>query len=81
MGRKTYEFGYRFGLQPGQPAYAHMENFIFSKTLQIEALSNQVHIEQVSIARIKEIAAKSQTDVYLCGGGAICRMASGQWIN
>ena len=29
MGRKTYEFGYRFGLQPGQPAYPHMRHFCF----------------------------------------------------
>ena len=69
MGRKTYECGYRFGLEPGQPAYAHMEHHIFSKTLQIEALSDQVHIERVSIARIREIVAMSETDVYLCGGG------------
>ena len=31
MGRKTYEFGYKFGLVPGQPAYGHMEHFIFSE--------------------------------------------------
>ena len=24
MGRKTYEFGYKYGLEPGQPAYPHM---------------------------------------------------------
>ena len=25
MGRRTYEFGYQFGLEPGKPAYPHME--------------------------------------------------------
>ena len=29
MGRKTYEFGYRFGLQPGQPAYQKYEALYF----------------------------------------------------
>ena len=31
MGRRTYEFGYKYGLQPGQSPYPHMENYIFSK--------------------------------------------------
>lgn len=69
MGRKTYEFGYQFGLEPGQPAYPHMEHFIFSESLQIKELAKTVHIEKMSIERIKEITAASQTDIYLCGGG------------
>ena len=31
MGRKTYEFGYNFGLKPGEPPYPHMDHYIFSK--------------------------------------------------
>ena len=69
MGRKTYEFGYDYGLEPGQPAYPHMEHYIFSETLQIKDLAKSVHIEKVTVERIKEIVASSPTDVYLCGGG------------
>lgn len=69
MGRKTYEFGYQFGLEPGQPAYPHMEHYIFSETLQIEALAETVHIERPTIERIKELVHTAKTDVYLCGGG------------
>jgi len=69
MGRKTYEFGYEYGLEPGQPAYPHMQHYIFSKTLKIEELAETVHIEKMTIERIKEIIAASQTNVYLCGGG------------
>lgn len=69
MGRKTYEFGYQFGLEPGQPAYPHMEHHIFSKTLTLEPLSDQVYIEKISVDRVKEIVSASKTDVYLCGGG------------
>lgn len=69
MGRKTYEFGYQFGLEPGQPAYPHMEHYIFSETLQIEALDDKVHVEKMSLERLKEIVAAAKTDVYLCGGG------------
>lgn len=73
MGRKTYEFGYRFGLEPGQPAYPHMEHHIFSETLEIEQFTKIVHIEKIAIERIKEIVAASQTDVYSCRGGQFAR--------
>jgi len=69
MGRRTYEFGYKFGLEPGQPAYPHMEHFIFSDSLKIDELAKTVHIEKISIARIKEIKSSAETDIYLCGGG------------
>lgn len=70
MGRSTYEFGYQFGLQPGQPAYPHMEHHIFSDTLVFDEPAHpQVHIESRSIDRVREIKEQASTDVYLCGGG------------
>jgi len=69
MGRRTYEFGYQFGLVPGQPAYPHMRHHIFSKTLKIDPLAENVHIEKISIQRINEIKEEATTDIYLCGGG------------
>ena len=69
MGRRTYEFGYQFGLEPGQPAYPHMEHFIFSDSLKIEKLAETVCIEKKSIGRVIEIKESAQSDVYLCGGG------------
>jgi len=29
MGKNTYEFGYQFGLIPGQPGYAHHASYLF----------------------------------------------------
>ncbi|MGB5691764.1 MAG: dihydrofolate reductase family protein [Flavobacteriaceae bacterium] len=69
MGRKTYEFGYKFGLEAGQPAYPHMEHFIFSNSLELAVLHPQVHIEKLRLDRITAIRDDSPTDVYLCGGG------------
>ena len=69
MGRKTYEFGYKFGLVPGQQAYGHMEHFIFSDSLNLEDKADSVHVEKLDLSRIKEIRENSETDVYLCGGG------------
>lgn len=69
MGRKTYEFGYQFGLKPGQPAYPHMEHHIFSDSLKVDELAGNVYIEKLSVNRIEQIRDNSSTDVYLCGGG------------
>jgi len=69
MGRRTYEFGYQFGLVPGQPAYPHMKHHIFSDTLKLDQLADNVKIEKLSIQRIKEIKEEATTDIYLCGGG------------
>lgn len=69
MGRRTYEFGFQFGLEPGQPAYPTMEHYIFSDSMEIENLADSVHIEKKSIDRVKEIKANAKTDIYLCGGG------------
>ncbi len=69
MGRRTYEFGYQFGLEPGQPAYPHMEHFIFSDSLKFEKKTKTVHVEPKSIDRLKEIKSAAETDIYLCGGG------------
>jgi len=69
MGRKTYEFGYKYGLQPGAPAYPHMEHYIFSNSLSFDNPSDQIKIKDIDIDEIEKIRAKSTTDVYLCGGG------------
>ena len=69
MGRNTYEFGYQFGLPPGQPAYPHMSHHIFSNSLSFDNPSDQVHVEPLSIERVKAIRDAAKTDVYLCGGG------------
>ena len=69
MGRKTYEFGYKYGLKPGQAPYPHMEHYIFSNTLEIPSLEPNVHLSKVDVENVKEIIHHSGTDVYLCGGG------------
>ena len=33
MGRRTYEFGYAYGLNPGDVPYPHLENWVFSQSI------------------------------------------------
>ena len=44
MGRNTYEFGYQYGMQPGQKAYQHMEHYIFSNQLTFENTDDGVNV-------------------------------------
>ena len=69
MGRNTYEFGYRFGLKPGQAAYPHMKHYIFSKDLRLEDKMDNVHIRGIDINEIEKLRKEEGTDIYLCGGG------------
>jgi len=70
MGRNTYEFGYAFGLKPGQPAYSHMDHYIFSKSLDLENKHKKVHVIKVyETETVRELKKTSKTDIYLCGSG------------
>lgn len=71
MGRSTYEIGYKFGAEAGQPspAYPHMKHYIFSNHLQFENQNEQVEIKKMDIEEIQQIKNTSETDIYLCGGG------------
>lgn len=71
MGRKTYESGYLYGLQPGEPAYRHMNNFIFSNNLSFENQHDRVHVRRIDLEEIKKIRQGEGSDIYLCGGGQI----------
>lgn len=69
MGKNTYEFGYKFGLLPGQPAYPHMMNYVFSESLQFDKSHPKLQIKKRVIHEIEKLKAVEGPDVYLCGGG------------
>ena len=64
MGRKTYEFGYNYGLKPGQPPYPHMKHYIFSKTLHFENPDERVQIvDSDEVAFVKQLKETEGTDI------------------
>ncbi|NMG10708.1 dihydrofolate reductase family protein [Brasilonema sp. UFV-L1] len=73
MGKATYEYGYQFGVQPGQPSptYPHMKHYIFSKTLRFDTEPDeQVKIiDKNELEFVKQLKEEEGTDIYLCGGG------------
>ena len=70
MGRATYEFGYRFGLQPGENPYPHMDTYVFSNSMSLPDDSNINVIGKNSDAALSELKAQRDGSIYLCGGGA-----------
>jgi dihydrofolate reductase len=71
MGKNTYEFGYRYGLESGQPAYPHMQHYIFSSSLELPHAHDAVHVLPLTEEAVLRIRDESPTDVYLCGGGEL----------
>jgi dihydrofolate reductase len=70
MGKNTYEFGYAFGLVAGQPAYANMQHYIFSKSIEFENKAESVHIVNENwLGNLQELKAENGSPIYLCGGG------------
>ncbi|MGX1639300.1 dihydrofolate reductase family protein [Sphingobacterium sp. NPDC055431] len=73
MGRKTYEFGYQFGVKPGDPSptYAHMTQYILSNNLEFENKHGQVKVLPLDVEQVKRLKQEADTDIYLCGGGQL----------
>ncbi len=69
MGRNTYEFGYKYGLQPGQAPYAGLKHYIFSNTLSFEKQSDDVSVKKMELSEISKLKQQPGSDIYLCGGG------------
>ena len=70
MGKGTYEFGYQYGMKPGDAPYPHMMHYIFSKTLQFESNEKVKIIRDQEIEFLQQLKQTEGTDIYCCGGAA-----------
>ena len=75
MGRKTYEYGYAYGLSPGQPAYPHMKHYIVSDQLQFDQQHEQVQLirKHEMLDTIHSLKEEIGSPIYLCGGGKLAK--------
>ncbi len=70
MGRATYEFGYRFGMTPGQNPYPHMKTCVYSSTLNLPK-DKSVDVNPACLETdIQSLKRAADGPIYLCGGGA-----------
>lgn len=71
MGRKTYEFGYEFGLKPGENPYPSMQTTIISSSIDLPTDRDVKVVRVVDVDVIGSIRKNSPGPVYLCGGGEL----------
>lgn len=74
MGKYTYEFGYQYGLEKGQPAYADfpdLKNYIFSKSIDVESSERVQVVKENETAFIQGLKQEQGKDLWLCGGGKL----------
>ncbi len=76
MGKNTYEFGYKFGLQPEQTHYPHMFNYIFSNNLKFENASPNVLIKRINLEEIEKIQNQSSPDILFMWWWTVCGMVA-----
>lgn len=69
MGRSTYEFGYNFGLKPGQNPYPHMETTVFSQSIGNLKNSEVSICTSATVGVVEKLKASAKGPIYLCGGG------------
>lgn len=73
MGKNTYEFGYQYGLQPGDPVptYSHMMQYVLSRSMEPHQ-HEQLQVIQTDAAQfVADLKQQVGGSIYLCGGGQL----------
>lgn len=70
MGRRTYEFGYQYGLQPGENPYPHMTTYVYSRSLSFAKKDSNLHlVNDNMVQHVTHLKEGDGKPIYLCGGG------------
>lgn len=69
MGRATYEFGYAFGLKPGDNPYSHMKTIVFSKSIALPEGADVIVTQEDATDHVRSLKQSCEGPIYLCGGG------------
>ncbi|GAB1420826.1 dihydrofolate reductase family protein [Anaerolineales bacterium] len=82
MGRRTYEWAYAFGVQPGQPVptYGHMMQYVFSRSMPDYEHKQLRIIREDPAAFVRGLKAEEGGPIYLCGGGQLAASLLGQGL-
>lgn len=73
MGKRTYEWGYQFGVKPGEPSptYAHMMQYVFSQSMEAYNHPQLQVIRENAPTFVQGLKQQDGKSIYLCGGGSL----------
>jgi dihydrofolate reductase len=68
MGRRTYEFGFQFGVTD---PYPWLKQYVLSRSMQKSPHTNVELISEKIIDFVRRLKSETGKDVYLCGGAEL----------
>ena len=71
MGGKTYEFGFKFGIKPGEPGYKGIKHIVFSRTLDFKSNNEVELVKENAVDYIRNLKNKNYQKIWLCGGSRL----------
>ena len=71
MGGKTYEYGFKFGIKPGEPGYRGIKHIVFSGSLDFESNNEVELVKGNAIEYVRKLKKKVSKKIWLCGGGQL----------
>ncbi len=72
MGKNTYEFGYKHGLEKGAALYPFMRNYVYSESLSFQPTDEKLKIiTSDSLGHIRLLKSGEGGPILLSGGGKL----------
>lgn len=68
MGRRTYEFGFQFGVTN---PYPWLKQYVLSQTMDSSPDANVELVSENIIDFVRELKSEAGKDIYLCGGAVL----------
>lgn len=77
MGKNTYEYGFQFGLKPGEPsgvamaANPQMKHYIFSGSMDFESNELVELVREDAVEFVRNLKQEKDQKIWICGGGQL----------
>jgi dihydrofolate reductase len=71
MGKRTYEYGFKYGLKPGESGYKGIKHYVFSSSFDFESTPDVELVQSDAVAFIRNLKQHGGKPLWLCGGGQL----------